>query len=112
MARPLRSVWLGRLVAAAAAVLALGWVPYQAWSRSGLARLWKLHGEIASLRAESAALRASNARLRAEVALYEEDPAAAVERAAREELGLVKPGEVVFKIEEGHDEIAPPGAPR
>ncbi len=46
-----------------------------------------------------ASLRAANARLRAEVALYEEDPRAALERAAREELGLVKPGEVVFRID-------------
>lgn len=100
MPRSPRAVWLGRILAACVALLALGWVPYQAWSRSGLARYLKLHRELASLKAESASLRVANARLRAEVALYEEDPAAAVERAAREELGLVKPGEVIFKLDE------------
>lgn len=107
MARSLRTVWLGRLFAATAAALLLVWVPIHAYSGSGLARLVKLHGELGALRSECASLRVANARLRAEVALYEEDPAGAVERAAREELGLVKPGEVVFKIEE-----APTMAPR
>lgn len=94
-----RTRWLARLLAALLTAVALGWVPYQAYSRSGLAHWMKLRAELASLRADGAALRAANARLRAEVMLHEEDPAAAVERAAREELGLVKAGEVVFKIE-------------
>ncbi len=107
MARAPRSVWPGRLVAAAVAALALVWLPWQAWSRSGIGRLWKLHRELGSLRAECAALRAANARLRAEVVLHDEEPAAAIEHAAREELGLVKPGEVVFKLEEAPTTTSP-----
>jgi cell division protein FtsB len=93
------AVWLGRLIAALGVAVALGWLPYQVYGRSGLARLVKLRAELSSLRAESAGLRAANARLRAEVLLHEEDPQAAIERAAREDLGLVKPGEIVFRIE-------------
>src|SRR5579871_1880077 len=98
MVRRRRTVWIGRIVVALGVAVALGWLPYQAYGQSGLARLVKLRGELRALEAESAALRSSNARLRAEVARYEEDPAAAYERAAREQLGLVKPGEIVFRL--------------
>jgi cell division protein FtsB len=89
---------LSRIAAALGVALALGWLPYQLYGRTGLARLVKLRGELSAIRAESAQLAAEGARLRAEVALYEEDPNLAVERAAREELGLVKPGEIVFRV--------------
>ena len=98
MPSPPRPAWPLRLAAALAIALALGWLPYQVYGRTGLAQLMKLRGELAALRAEGAALRESNARLRHQVALYEEDPAAAVERVAREQLGLVKPGEVVYRL--------------
>jgi cell division protein FtsB len=98
--RKASAVWLTRIGAALAVAVALGWLPYQVYGRSGLARLMKLRAELGALRGESARLRGENARLRAEVALYEEDPERAIERAARDVLGLVKPGEVVFKIEE------------
>jgi cell division protein FtsB len=99
MVRPQRAAWLYRVAVAFALALALGWLPWQVYSRSGLAHLLKLRGELASLRAENASLRAANDRLRADVLLYEEDPLAAIERAAREELGLVKPGEIVFRLD-------------
>jgi cell division protein FtsB len=94
-----RTAWLVRASIALGLAFALGWGPYQIYGRSGLARLIKLRGELAALRDGNRILRGEAARLRAEVALHEEDPRAAVERAAREGLGLVKPGEVVFQIE-------------
>ncbi len=93
------TLWLWRIAVALGVAVALGWLPYQAYGRSGLARLVKLRGELQGLREECAGLRAANARLRAEVARYEEDPDAAIERAARDELGLVKPGEIVFRVD-------------
>ena len=42
-------------------------------------------------------LRGENARLTAEIAALRSDPAA-IERIAREELGLARPGETVFLI--------------
>jgi cell division protein FtsB len=50
--------------------------------------------------------RAENARLREEIRRLREDPAH-VEAVAREELGLMRPGEVLFIV---HDEKAPPGS--
>lgn len=99
MAIKTRRLWIGRLLSALAIAVALGWLPYQIYGRTGLAHLVKLRRELQALRESSAALRSANGRLRGEVALYEEDPAAAVERAAREQLGMVKPGEIVYRIE-------------
>lgn len=84
---------------ALAIAIAFGWLPYRWYGRSALARLVKLRSEVARLREENALLRTQAAQLRSEVALYEEDPRAAVERAARDELGMVRPGEVVFKLD-------------
>lgn len=61
----------------------------------------KLRTERETLRHDNTQLRAQNARLRAEIALYDEDELGAIERVAREELGFVKPGEVVFRVEGG-----------
>jgi cell division protein FtsB len=52
-----------------------------------------------SLRREIEDLRAENGRLAAEIAALKTDPRA-IERLAREELGLARPGETVFLIPE------------
>jgi cell division protein FtsB len=52
-----------------------------------------------SLRGEIAELRRENSRLASEIAALRQDPRA-VERIAREELGLARPGELVFIIRE------------
>jgi cell division protein FtsB len=92
-------LWLGRLPLAIAIALALGWLPYQLYGQSGLSRLMKLRAELASLREECRELRGRNRELRAELSLFDGDDIGAVERIARDELGLVKPGEIVFKVE-------------
>ena len=95
-----RRPWLRRLTLATVLAAALGWLPYQLYGRSGLAHLVKLRGEVSSLRVKNVALRAKNRQLRAELGLYDDDDLGAVERIARDELGLVKPGEIVFKLEQ------------
>jgi cell division protein FtsB len=52
-----------------------------------------------SLKREIDELRTENARLAEEIAALKTDPRA-IERLAREELGLVRPGETVFLIHE------------
>lgn len=98
-ARPTLARWLRRLPIAAALAVALGWLPYQIFGESGLSRLVQLRAEVARLKADNEALRQKNRALRSELSLYDEDDAGAAERIARDELGLVKPGEVIFKVE-------------
>jgi cell division protein FtsB len=102
----LGSVWLRRLAFAATVAVALGYVPYHLYASSGLERYLKLRAERDQLHDGNLKLYEENQRLRAELeALTDGDEgaetlsAAAVERAARDELGLVKPGEIVFKVE-------------
>ena len=98
------SVWVRRLGIAALLAVALGWVPYHLYGSSGLARYVRLKGERDALHEANLKLYEQNQRLRAELdALSDEDgnlSRAAVERAARDELGLVKPGEVVYQVGE------------
>jgi cell division protein FtsB len=72
----------------------------------GLSKTLRLREDCESLERENGRLEAGNERLRREVKALADDPAE-LERAAREELGLVRPGEVVFRLEDGDG----PGSP-
>jgi cell division protein FtsB len=65
----------------------------------GLINLFHKREEVHMLRQEIAALKADNARLVGEVAALRQSPRA-IERLAREELGLARPDETVFLIRE------------
>src|SRR5437868_1980322 len=96
------SVWVRRLGIAALLAVALGWVPYHLYGSSGLARYLRLKHERDALHETNLKLHAENQRLRGELeALSDENgelSRTAVERAARDELGLVKPGDVVYQV--------------
>jgi cell division protein FtsB len=107
-----RLLWLRRLAIAAVVALALSYVPYSLYGSSGLARYLKLQRERDQLHEGNRKLADANLKLRAELgALSDGNPAgappraegqpslAAVERVARDELGLIRPGEVVFELE-------------
>ena len=111
------SVWVRRLGIAALLAVALGYVPYHLYGSSGLARYVRFKHERDALHEANLKLHVENQRLRGELeALSDDDPdprslryagagarnlsRAAVERAARDELGLVKPGEVVYQVAE------------
>jgi cell division protein FtsB len=67
---------------------------------NGLRRDLRLREEVHRLREENRRIADSNARLSREARALRSDPAA-LERAAREELRFVKPGEVVFRLDDG-----------
>ncbi len=73
-------------------------VPVLVLEPEGLPRMRALEKELTGVRDENAELRRDVGRLRAEVRDLREDPAA-VERIAREQLGLVRKSEVVFQFE-------------
>ncbi|MFN7132259.1 MAG: FtsB family cell division protein [Myxococcales bacterium] len=79
------------LAAAALAVLSVS-------DARGLGRVARLRKEVDSLEQKNRELEQANAALRREIEALSGDPRA-VERAAREDLGYVKPNEVVFSFE-------------
>jgi cell division protein FtsB len=97
-------VWLRRLGIATALAVALGYGPYHIYGKTGLARYLRLKSERDQLHAANLRLAEENRQLRIELsAISDVDDRAtslqAIERAARDD-GLVKPGEIVFHVEE------------
>jgi len=72
-------------------------VPVMILSPEGLPRLRALEKELAEVEAENREIRRQLEQLRREVEQLRNDPAA-VERIARDELGLVRQTEVVFQF--------------
>ncbi len=62
-----------------------------------LNRVWRLMQEVDSLEREVAVLRVETSRLTAEVDRLRSDPEF-IEQMARERLGLIKPGDRVYKL--------------
>jgi cell division protein FtsB len=97
---PLTSLllWAARLGIALMLAVALGYLPYKLYLRSGLVQYVSLRGELVALTTRNEQLQASIRELRHELERMKEDPSA-IERVARDELGMVRSGEVVFKVE-------------
>ncbi|NVJ10510.1 septum formation initiator family protein [Myxococcus sp. AM001] len=64
----------------------------------GFRRYLSLRQDVESVQARNRSLSTQNEALRKEIAALRKDPAA-LERAVREELGFVKPGELIFHLE-------------
>ncbi len=79
---------------AIALVLAVGSLS----AEGGFRRYARLKRDLYALEERNARLRNENERLKREAQRLKSEPAA-IERAARESLGLVRPGEIVFNLE-------------
>lgn len=90
--------WTGRLCLALVLALGIGYVPYRIYVRSGLSQYVRLRDELARLEDTNQALRTQAGELRAQLERLHEDDGE-IERVARDELGLVRTGEIVFKVE-------------
>jgi cell division protein FtsB len=84
-----RALRAGTLAVIALAILGFG--------GQSLSRLWTMKRDVDGLEREIATLRAETDRVSASVARLRSDPSA-IEQIAREELGLIKPGERVLKL--------------
>ncbi len=94
-----RQLVLERLLPLAILALAIVAVPVMMLSASGLDKLRGLEQEKRRADEELSRLSQEIGQLRAEVRRIKEDPAA-VERVARDELGLVRQTEVVFQFKQ------------
>lgn len=86
-----RSLRLAVVVAALLAVLSV-------LDARGFRRASRLREQVEALRRTNRQLAEDNAALAREIQALHTDPQA-VERAVREELGYVRPGELVFQVE-------------
>ena len=84
-----RALRAGTLAIIALAILGFG--------GQSLGRLWSMKREVDGLEREIVALRAESNRVSASVARLRSDPDS-IEQIAREELGLIRPGERVLKL--------------
>ena len=91
------SSFLERTLPIAVLALAIFGVPLLILAPAGLPRMRALERELADVTAENEALRRSVTDLRGEVKRLRDDPEA-VERIARDELGLVRTSEIVFQF--------------
>jgi cell division protein FtsB len=73
-------------------------VPVLVWSDAGLPKLSRLRMERDAVREKSSRLELEIRQLQAEVERIKTDPVA-VERTARDELGLIRQTEVVFQFQ-------------
>ncbi|HKY35990.1 MAG TPA: septum formation initiator family protein [Polyangiaceae bacterium] len=94
---PMVSSFAQRVLPLAVLAVAIVSVPVLVLSPTGLPRLRNLEEERQRVSVEISRLGSQITALRAEVARIKTDPAA-VERAARDELGLVRTTEVVFQF--------------
>jgi cell division protein FtsB len=88
-------LWIPALIVAAVVAAALD-------GDSGLRTWWELRGDVAKLHARNAGLRAEVASLRGQAEALASEPFA-LERAIREDLGLVQPGETLVRLPRDDD---------
>jgi len=101
--RALRPGWI-------VAALLVGLLLAAVLGDNGVLQLWRLQGQVEALHRQVQALEAENERLARAIAELRNDPAV-IERLAREELGLVRPGERVLRFPRTpRPEGAPAGA--
>jgi cell division protein FtsB len=91
MSLPRKWAWVALVTAAALVWVSVG-------DGRGFRRYWKLEHEAGQLSERNRQLLEQNAKLSREIEGLRKDPKA-LERAAREELGFVKPGEIVLNLE-------------
>lgn len=92
--------WLNRILLAALIAAAVAFGPEQFELAAGTSDLERVLEEREQLRTDNETLREEIDLLRSEIEALETD-ASEVARIAREDLNLVRPGEVVFEVDRG-----------
>ncbi len=90
--------WVGRVALAITIALALAYLPYHLLDGAGIRRIPKLERELAETRQAIDELHAENHLHRQQINALKNDPAA-IEDLARDELGMVRPGEIVIRVD-------------
>jgi len=89
--------WVFRLLLAGVLAIGLGYLPYRVYGPSGMARALRLERELDQLVESNGRLERENRRLRQQIHNLKQDTSY-IEQVARDELGMVRPGDVVFQF--------------
>ncbi|MBW2731726.1 MAG: septum formation initiator family protein [Deltaproteobacteria bacterium] len=92
------ALWGFRLLLAAALAVGIGYLPYHVYGPEGIGRVRRLENEHAALVSETVGLAKRNKELVQEIRELKSNRWAA-ERVARDELGLVRPSDLIFIFE-------------
>lgn len=95
---PALRVWSRRLLLACGVALALGYLPYRVIAAPSADRIDALATELSKTRAAIAELERDNAARRRVIEALKHDPGA-IEDIARDELGMVYPGEIILRVD-------------
>lgn len=90
--------WTGRIVLAVLLAAGLAYLPYRLLDGTGVSDAPRLRAELSETRAESERMRRENQQLARECEALRTDPTA-IEDIARDDIGLVHPGEIIIRIE-------------
>ncbi len=93
-----RNRWLWRVGLALALAVVLAYFPYRLIGGAGAEKALLLEAQYQRTLTASRALAEENARLRREIEALKSD-VGAIEDVARKELGMVRPGEIIIRIE-------------
>ncbi|MSP16351.1 MAG: septum formation initiator family protein [Myxococcales bacterium] len=92
--------WTFRVACAAVIAGALGYIPVRVYGSDGYVHHRRLDGDVTALRQQNKGWRARNDQLRQEI-LRLRDSLDAVEAVARDEFGMIAPGEIVLELDGG-----------
>lgn len=93
------SGWLLRLALALAIAFGLGYLPLQFFGEKGLTQYRRLKKELAEIKTRNDRLAGEIYQMRLEVRRLRDDDVA-LEKAARDDLGMVRRGELIFVLKE------------
>lgn len=83
---------------AAALAAALGYIPYRAFGPRSVARIQDLQLDLVRLQEKNRSIHEQNVELRQQIKQLKNNNRA-IERVARDELGLVRPTDIIFQFE-------------
>ena len=89
--------WLLRLLLAGVLAISIGYLPYRVYGPDGVARALRLERDLTQLEGDNRRLQQENHGMRQQIHSLKRDRAY-VERVARDELGLVRPGDIIFQF--------------
>lgn len=97
---------VGKILMGALIVVSIGLIVTAVVAKHGLLTYLEMNERRKSMQADLSNIQKENEQLKKEIGALKSDPDT-IEKIAREELGMVKPGEVLYRIEK-KEKVEPP----